>query len=155
MFIDGPISGPHLVHKMLELKDVAVFRLPGVLYGWILQSDLTLPCDFFYFLRLGVAVSWEMKVVPIRCLAAFDSVLGFFCHQRSTDTSKRFLKTSRHIANFRKTFSHTHTHTQIHFPTSNNKLQEKFREGQQEAQAVRLLHDGRVRHLQQRPSREF
>ncbi len=39
-------------------------------------------------LRLGVAVRWEMKVVPIRCLAACNSVPGFFHHQRSTDTSK-------------------------------------------------------------------
>ncbi len=38
-------QGPNFVHKMLVLKDVAVFRLPGVLYGWILQSGLMLPCD--------------------------------------------------------------------------------------------------------------
>ncbi len=30
---------------MLVLKDVVVFSFAGVLYGWILQSDLTLPCD--------------------------------------------------------------------------------------------------------------
>ncbi len=44
--LTAPYQAPHLVHccKMLVL-DFAVFRLPGVLYGWILQSDLTLPCD--------------------------------------------------------------------------------------------------------------
>ena len=40
-----PYQAPHLVDKILVLKDVAVFSFPGVLYGWILQSDLTLLCD--------------------------------------------------------------------------------------------------------------
>ncbi len=38
---------------MLVLKDVAVFRFPGVLYGWILQSDLTLPCNSEWLLAVG------------------------------------------------------------------------------------------------------
>ncbi len=43
--LTAPYQAPHLVHKMLVLKDVVVFKFPGVLYGWILQSDLTLSCD--------------------------------------------------------------------------------------------------------------
>ncbi len=43
--LTAPYQAPHLVHKMLVLKDVVVFSFPGVLYGWILKSDLTLPCN--------------------------------------------------------------------------------------------------------------
>ncbi len=80
--LTAPYHAPHLVHKMLVLKDISVFRFFGVLlYGWILQSDLMLPC-YLEWLLAG------MEMVPIRCLAAFDSVPGFFHYQRSTDTSK-------------------------------------------------------------------
>ncbi len=41
----APYQAPNLVHKMLVLKEVEVFSFPRVLYGWILQSDLTFPCD--------------------------------------------------------------------------------------------------------------
>ncbi len=53
-FLTAPyqVQAPHLVHKMLVLKDVVVFRFPTprVLYGWILQFDLTLPCDLEWLL---------------------------------------------------------------------------------------------------------
>ncbi len=51
--LTDPYQAPHLMHKMLVLKDFAVFRLPGVLYA---DSAVRL----YASLRLGVAVSWEM-----------------------------------------------------------------------------------------------
>ena len=92
---------------MLALKDVAVCSgPPGSVW---LDSVVWLDAS----LRFGVAVSLEMKVMPIRCLVAFDSVPGFFCHRRSIDTSKWLLKISHDIANFWIRFSLT----QFHFPT--------------------------------------
>ncbi len=66
----APYQAPHLVHKMLVLKDFAVFSRGPVWLDSAVQLDASL--------RLGVAVRWEMKVVSIRCLAAFDSVPGLF-----------------------------------------------------------------------------
>ncbi len=111
--LTAPYQAPHLVHKMLVLKDIAVFSFPGVLYGWILQSDLTLPCD----LEWPLAGRW--KWCPSDVLLPLTLFLVYFRHQGSTDTSKWFLKTSCHLANIRITFSHK----QIHFPTPFFKIQ--------------------------------
>ncbi len=69
--LTAPYQAPHLVHKMLVLKDCGVHVPRGSVW---LDSAVRLDAS----LRLGVAVSWEMKVVSIRCLAAFDSVPGLF-----------------------------------------------------------------------------
>ncbi len=50
LLMTAPYQAPHLVHKMLVWKDIAVLSFPGVLYGWILQSNLTLPCDLEWLL---------------------------------------------------------------------------------------------------------
>ncbi len=72
LFIDGPISGPTSWTQNAgaeRLCSVQLRRGP-VWLDFAVRLDASL--------RLGVAASWEMKVVPIRCLAAFDSVPGFF-----------------------------------------------------------------------------
>ncbi len=82
LFIDGPISGPTSCTQNAGAERRCGVQLPrGPIW---LDSEVRLDAS----LQLGVAVSWEMKVVPIRCLAAVDSVPGSFCHQMSTDTSK-------------------------------------------------------------------
>ncbi len=82
--IDGPISGPPSCTQNAGAEKRCCIKISrGPVW---LDSAVQLDTS----VRLGVAISWEMKVVSIRCIAAFDSVSGFFCHQRSTDTANDF-----------------------------------------------------------------
>ncbi len=77
LLIDSPVaSGPTSCTQNAGAERCCGFQVPQgpVWLDSAVQYDASL--------RLGVAISWEMKVVP------FDSVPGFFCHKRSTDTGK-------------------------------------------------------------------
>ncbi len=71
-FIDGPISGPTSCTQNAGAERHCNVQLPrGPVW---LDSAVRLDA----FLRLGVAVSWEMKVVSITCLLPFTLFLAFF-----------------------------------------------------------------------------